>query len=154
MEINEEKIKKFKDKLTGFYKNVKDRSKGKLGVFRKKLNSLLEITSPYNEAAEERLAAFSKRRLFFTISFVFVFLFIYVMLFLCFPPTELFKNTTTNGGDMGAHNYAAKFFIDNLLPNFRMSGWDMGWFAGMPMLTFYFPLAVFADCPAVKNICL
>jgi|GEM_PF-276317 len=139
MKFAEEKVK-FKTKLAGFYRNVKDRYSRKIGVFRKKLDFLLEITSPYNEAAEEKLAVVSKKRLFFTISFVFVFLFIYVMLFLCFPPTELFKNTTTNGGDMGAHNYAAKFFIDNLLPNFRMSGWDMGWFAGMPMLTFYFPL--------------
>ena len=139
MEIDEEKLK-LKGRLTGFFKNLKDRSNRKLGIFRKKLDFLVEITSPYNEIAEEKLAAFSKKRLFFTISFVFVFLFIYVMLFLCFPPTELFKNTTTNGGDMGAHNYAAKFFIDNLLPHFRMSGWDMGWFAGMPMLTFYFPL--------------
>ena len=139
MEFNEEKIK-LKAKFSGLYKNTKDKFSRKLGIFRNKLASVLEITSPYNEAAEERIAAFSKRRLLFTISFVFVFLFIYVMLFLCFPPTEIFKNTTTNGGDMGAHNYAAKFFIDNLLPNFRMSGWDMGWFAGMPMLTFYFPL--------------
>jgi hypothetical protein len=139
MELNEEKIK-FKTKLTVFYKNIKDSSSKKLDVFRNKLHTLLEITSPFNEVAEERLAAFPKRRLFFKISFAFVILFIYVMLFLCFPPTELFKNTTTNGGDMGAHNYAAKFFIDYLLPNFRMSGWDMGWFAGMPMLTFYFPL--------------
>ena len=41
---------------------------------------------------------------------------------------------------MGAHNYIAKFFVDELFPNLRMTGWDMGWFAGMPMLTFYFPL--------------
>lgn len=139
MENNEEKVK-LKDRLTGFYKSVRDKFREKLGVFGSRLNTLFEITSPFNEAAEERLAAFSKRRLFFRISLAFVLLFIYVMLFLCFPPTELFKNTTTNGGDMGAHNYAAKFFIDNLLPSFRMSGWDMGWFAGMPMLTFYFPL--------------
>ncbi len=154
MENNEEKVK-LKDRLAGFYKNligkrtagpdvfyksVKDKFSGKFAVFGNKLDTLFEITGPFNEAAEERLAGFSRRRLFFRISFAFVFLFIYVMLFLCFPPTELFKNTTTNGGDMGAHNYAAKFFIDNLLPSFRMSGWDMGWFAGMPMLTFYFPL--------------
>lgn len=154
MGISEEKIKykdKFacfckkqkdncRDKFSGFYKNASDKFRKGFTVSKNKLDLLVKITGSYNTVAEERIAAFSKRRLFFIISFVFVFLFIYLMLFLCFPPNVIFKDTTTNGGDMGAHNYAAKFFIDNLLPNFRMSGWDMGWFAGMPMLTFYFPL--------------
>jgi hypothetical protein len=81
-----------------------------------------------------------KSRLFIGISILSTFIIIYLMLFYCFPPTVLFNSNTTNGGDMGAHNYIAKFFIDELFPNLRMTGWDMGWFAGMPMLTFYFPL--------------
>jgi len=81
-----------------------------------------------------------KKRLFIGISILFTFLIVYGMLIYCFPPNIIFNSTTTNGGDMGSHNYIAKFFVDELFPNLRMTGWDMGWFAGIPMLTFYFPL--------------
>ncbi len=104
------------------------------------LDNLLQNTLPFNDAAESRIAVFSRRRLYFTLSLAALFLIVYAMLFVCFPPNIIFKNTTTNGGDMGAHNYIAKFFIDELFPDLRMTGWDTGWFAGMPMLTFYFPL--------------
>jgi len=107
------------------------------------IDSLLEDTSPFNDTAQTRFLAFSRRKLYFTLSLVAVFLIVYAMLFFCFPPNIIFSNTTTNGGDMGAHNYIAKFFIEQLFPNLRMTGWDMGWFAGMPMLTFYFPLPYF-----------
>ncbi|HLA80661.1 MAG TPA: 6-pyruvoyl-tetrahydropterin synthase-related protein, partial [Thermoleophilia bacterium] len=39
----------------------------------------------------------------------------------------------------GAHHYPAQYLIQELLPNFRLTGWAPGWYAGMPMLTFYFP---------------
>ncbi len=97
-------------------------------------------STPFNENAVENTSTLSRRRLFFSLSILLAFLIIYAMLFFCFPPHYIFRDTTTNGGDTGAHNYIAKFFIDNLLPNLKMTGWDMGWFAGMPMLTFYFPL--------------
>jgi hypothetical protein len=97
-------------------------------------------SKPFNRTSLERLKVFQKRKLYFSISLLILFLLIYGMLFFCFPPHLLFKNTTTNGGDMGAHNYIAKYFIDELFPDLRMTGWDTGWFAGMPMLTFYFPL--------------
>jgi hypothetical protein len=51
----------------------------------------------------------------------------------------LFSLTTTAGGDTGAHHYPAQYLIQELLPNFRLTGWAPGWYAGMPMLTFYFP---------------
>jgi len=50
---------------------------------------------------------------------------IYVILFLVFTPNLLFSATTTCGGDMGSHNYVAKFFIEELLPKFKLSGWSM-----------------------------
>lgn len=68
-----------------------------------------------------------------------VFLAIYVALFVFYRPNLLFSLTTTAGGDTGAHHYPAKFLIEYLLPNFKLTGWAPGWYAGMPMLTFYFP---------------
>src|SRR4029450_4834597 len=35
---------------------------------------------------------------------------------------------------------AGPFLREELLPRGRVSGWAPGWFAGVPMLTFYFPL--------------
>jgi 6-pyruvoyl-tetrahydropterin synthase related domain len=48
--------------------------------------------------------------------------------------------TTAAGGDMGSHHYVAGFLRQDLLPRGRVTGWAPGWFAGIPMLTFYFPL--------------
>src|SRR5665811_2636161 len=31
--------------------------------------------------------------------------------------------------------------IEQFLPHFRITGWAQGWYAGMPMLTFYFPFS-------------
>ena len=50
-----------------------------------------------------------------------------------------FLNTLPTGGDMGAHVVPAKFFIDNLISNFKLSGWSSDWFAGYPAFYFYFP---------------
>jgi len=67
------------------------------------------------------------------------FLAIYTTLLIFFKPNLLFSLTTTAGGDTGAHHYPAQYLIQELLPNFRLTGWAPGWYAGMPMLTFYFP---------------
>jgi hypothetical protein len=64
---------------------------------------------------------------------------IYTTLFIFYKPGLLFSLTTTAGGDTGAHHYPAQYLIQELLPNFRLTGWAPGWYAGMPMLTFYFP---------------
>ncbi len=56
------------------------------------------------------------------------------------PLDLIFSLTTTSGGDTGAHHYPAQYLIQELLPNWRLTGWAPGWYAGMPMLTFYFPL--------------
>jgi len=67
------------------------------------------------------------------------FLIIYAILLVFYKPGLLFSETTTAGGDTGAHHYPAQYLIQELLPNWRLTGWAPGWYAGMPMLTFYFP---------------
>lgn len=78
-------------------------------------------------------------RLWSRLSTAAVFLVIYITLFYFYRPNLLFSLTTTAGGDMGAHHYPAMYMIKELLPHFRLTGWAPGWYAGMPMLTFYFP---------------
>lgn len=127
------------NKLNKFFKNISQ----KISYFKESFDPIILFSTPYNTIAEQKISAFTKKRLFFTLSLLITFLTIYGMLFYAFTPDIIFKDTTTAGGDTGAHNYLAKFFIDELLPNFRMTGWDMGWFAGTPMFTFYFPLPFF-----------
>jgi uncharacterized membrane protein len=71
---------------------------------------------------------------------IIVFAIIYFAICVVLRPWLIFSLTTTAGGDTGAHHYAVKFMIDNLLPKFRVNGWSNGWFAGMPIIQFYFPL--------------
>lgn len=67
------------------------------------------------------------------------FIAIYAILLSFFKPDLILSATTTAGGDTGAHHYVADFLIHNLLPNFKITGWSPGWYAGFPMLHFYFP---------------
>jgi hypothetical protein len=50
------------------------------------------------------------------------------------------RNTTTNGGDMGAHVYWPKFLAQEWFPNLRVQGWSPDWYSGFPIGQFYFPL--------------
>jgi len=52
----------------------------------------------------------------------------------------LFSNTTTTGGDTGAHFMMPAFLSQNLLPGLHLTGWDPGWYDGYPIYTFYFVL--------------
>jgi 6-pyruvoyl-tetrahydropterin synthase related domain len=52
----------------------------------------------------------------------------------------ILTQTTAAGGDMGSHHYVATFLREELLPRGRVTGWAPGWFGGIPMLTFYFPI--------------
>ena len=67
------------------------------------------------------------------------FLTIYAVLLIFFRPSLLFSLTTTSGGDTGAYHYPMQLLIQNLLPHFKLTGWAPGWYAGMPMFTFYSP---------------
>ncbi len=53
-------------------------------------------------------------------------------------PSLLFSNTTTTGGDTGAHFIMPAYLRDHLLPAARLTGWDPGWYDGYPIYTFYF----------------
>jgi phosphomannomutase len=57
-------------------------------------------------------------------------------------PTELFKNTTPAGGDLGAHVWLPDYVKRALLPHLRISGWTPDWYDGFPALTYYFPLPI------------
>jgi hypothetical protein len=69
-----------------------------------------------------------------------VFIGILVLLLVYFTPNLILSKTTTTGGDTGAHVYAPWYLRTHLLEKGLISGWSQGWFAGFPMLHFYFPL--------------
>jgi hypothetical protein len=57
------------------------------------------------------------------------------------PARDLvFDDTTPTGGDFGAHVWGPAFLRDHLLPSWRLSGWSMDWYAGMPAYRFYMVL--------------
>jgi uncharacterized membrane protein len=49
----------------------------------------------------------------------------------------VFDDTTPTGGDFGAHVWGPAYLRDHLLPSFRLNGWSMDWYAGMPVYRFY-----------------
>jgi hypothetical protein len=53
---------------------------------------------------------------------------------------DLFRNTTTNGGDMGAHVWMPWFLEKHWFGQGRLSGWSPDWYAGFPVGMYYFPL--------------
>ncbi|MGO8872770.1 MAG: hypothetical protein ACLQPH_15465 [Acidimicrobiales bacterium] len=55
-------------------------------------------------------------------------------------PSLLLENTTTAGGDTGAHVMLPAFLKSNLLTHGQLTGWDPDWYDGFPLYTFYFPL--------------
>ena len=85
------------------------------------------------------IVKFVKKNFTNKITIFIAFLVIYALLIYIYPPNLILSNTTTSGGDMCSHNYLAKFFINDLLPHFKLTGWTMDWYTGMPMFTFYFP---------------
>ena len=55
-------------------------------------------------------------------------------------PSLLLANTTTAGGDTGAHVMLPAFLKSHLLTHGQVTGWDPDWYDGFPVYTFYFPL--------------
>ena len=65
-------------------------------------------------------------------------------------PDLLVRNTTANGGDMGAHVWWPAFLRDHWFNHFRLAGWAPDWYAGFPVGQFYFPLpALLIDLLAI-----
>ena len=54
-------------------------------------------------------------------------------------PGMLLTNTTTTGGDTGAHIAMPKF-LESLVSHGHLTGWDPGWYDGFPLYTFYFTI--------------
>jgi len=54
--------------------------------------------------------------------------------------TDLLTNTTTTGGDTGAHFMMPEFLRQQLLPHGHLTGWDPGAYDGYPIYTLYFLL--------------
>jgi len=52
----------------------------------------------------------------------------------------VFSDTTTTGGDTGAHFMMPAFLSQHLLGGLHLTGWDPGWYDGYPIYTFYFVL--------------
>jgi len=50
----------------------------------------------------------------------------------------LFTNTTTTGGDTGAHFVMPAYLRSHLLSHGHLTGWDPSWYDGYPIYTFYF----------------
>jgi hypothetical protein len=61
---------------------------------------------------------------------------------------QLFVAATPTGGDMGAHVLLPQLLQESLLPSGRLLGWSNAWYAGIPVLYFYFPL------PAIVTVLL
>jgi hypothetical protein len=59
-------------------------------------------------------------------------------------PWYIFTANTPSGGDMGAHVLLPAVLRDSVLPSGRLLGWSGDWYAGFPVLYFYFPLPAFA----------
>lgn len=55
-------------------------------------------------------------------------------------PLDLLRNTTTVGGDTPAHNYMASHLREQLLHHGRIISWAGGWWGGLPLFQYYFPL--------------
>lgn len=60
-----------------------------------------------------------------------------MFLLLTLHPDLILRDNTPTGGDMGAHVWGPAFLRDHLLTNWRLSGWSMDWYAGLPVYRFY-----------------
>lgn len=66
-----------------------------------------------------------------------------LMAFAFMRPDKILAANTPAGGDMGAHVLVPAYLRDSLLPDGRLLGWSNDWYAGFPILYFYFPLPAF-----------
>ena len=67
-----------------------------------------------------------------------LFVMTYVVLW-ALHPELLLSTSTANGGDMGAHLAMPAYLRDHMTLG-NLTPWYPGWFAGMPLYTYYFVL--------------
>lgn len=60
-----------------------------------------------------------------------------IFLLMALHPSLILRNNIPTGGDMGAHVWAPAYLRDHLLTNFKLSGWSMDWYSGLPIYRFY-----------------
>jgi hypothetical protein len=60
-----------------------------------------------------------------------------VALLVTLHPSLILRNNTPTGGDMGAHVWAPAYLRDHLLTQFKLTGWSMDWYSGLPVYRFY-----------------
>ncbi len=60
-----------------------------------------------------------------------------LMVLAALHPNLILRNNTPTGGDMGAHVWGPAYLRDVLLPHFRLTGWSMDWYSGLPAYRFY-----------------
>ena len=58
-------------------------------------------------------------------------------LLLSLHPELILRNNTPTGGDLGAHVWGPAYLRDHLLPSWRLTGWSMDWYSGLPVYRFY-----------------
>ncbi len=63
-----------------------------------------------------------------------------VFVFWKLHPSLIFRDTTANGGDMGAHVWFPAYLRDHVLGKWQITGWSPDWYAGFPVGQFYFPI--------------
>lgn len=69
-----------------------------------------------------------------------IFICIFIFLLTYFKPSLILSKTTIAGGDTISHYYPAHYMKTYLLPNFKITGWSPGWYAGFPIFHFYMPV--------------
>jgi hypothetical protein len=116
---------------------------------------LATIAAQRQTARQQGLAAAHARAtLVHRVLTVIGFVAIYFVLVRILHLNLILSRTTAAGGDMGSHHYIDTFLRKDLLPHGKITGWAPGWFGGIPMLTFYFPLpyvAIAALTPVLGN---
>ena len=63
---------------------------------------------------------------------------VWLFLLSYFKPELILSDTTASGGDMGSHNYLAKYMASNLAQG-KVIGYSHDWYGGLPMFQYYFP---------------
>ncbi|MFH1139181.1 MAG: 6-pyruvoyl-tetrahydropterin synthase-related protein [Pseudomonadota bacterium] len=65
---------------------------------------------------------------------------VYAVLLSVLHPELAILDGIPTGGDTGGHYAALAYWVEHILPNWRLTGWHPGNYAGFPLFEMYFPL--------------